>query len=115
MYKVERRNSLTMLIHLCIYLEKINDHSLIYNVLTEKILTMGEPMMVDCLMKMGSEHFDTLLSKFASQMLLKLFSLDSVKLLLAEKYILHYNEDDRFETSDFKYLFIQLFLNYEVV
>ena len=86
-----------MLIHLCIYLDKLNDHSLVYNVLTERWLRKGEPtIVIDHLMRMGSEHFDTLLSKFANQMLLKLFSLDSVKELLAEKFIIHYNQDERF-------------------
>ena len=56
-YKVERIKALTFLIHFCIYLDKLNDHSLVYNVLTERFLRKGYPTMLDHLLKMGSEHY----------------------------------------------------------
>ena len=40
-------------------------------------------MMIDCLFEWGSKHYDTLLSKYANEMLLKMFSIPSVKDLLA--------------------------------
>lgn len=74
--------ALALLVHQILYLDKLNTNSLYYNWLTYEWLNSrlsNGDLIAQNLFVMGPKHFDTNLAKWATELMLKLFSLVEVR------------------------------------
>jgi len=70
-----KEESEMLLLHLVILLNELNDQSLYYNQLTNEILFSDSHQMIDHIFVIGSQKTGSLLSKVATDLFLKMFSL----------------------------------------
>jgi hypothetical protein len=85
-----------LLSHLIDALDWLNNESLYYNTLTNKLLFTGENQMIDHILILGSEGKDNPIAKKATELFLKMFSLEVFKENLAIAYLRAYNRLKKF-------------------
>lgn len=102
-----------LLLHLIARLSQLNDQSLYYNQLTNSLLFSDYHKLIKHLFYIGVQH--GLIAKKATELFLKMFSLQEFKENLASAYLVGFNNIDNFEQSKFQSLFIQLFANNDLV
>jgi hypothetical protein len=114
---MDKYESTLLLTQIVFLLSKLNDKSLYYNTLTSDLMVLklqnGKTILRN-LFEAGSIHNDTNFAEWIIDVLFKMFSITEFKEILLKEYFECFNTVANFETTKFKRLLPQLFMNKEL-